>query len=534
MSEESDQWLVDRLRAANARLRQVVASQDAEIKALRVDVPELRAMVRAQGLRIAELERRLGSGSDDSGTPSSKESIGSKARRKAGRRGRRDTGTSLRERSRERGRGGQPGHAGHGLVRDPDPQQRVRLDPPTTCRGCGAGLADARDAGTAWSQTWDVKVVRWRTEYLLPRRGCRCGTTTVAAPPCGSVNGIGYGPVINSAAVALTAFGNVATERAATLVDMLYGQKVSPGFVDRANARLAERLAAAGFTDVMRTALLGEPVLTADESPVEVVNPATDPTTGRPVPGTPHVMVIRTPDERLVLLTALDSRGHDEVLASLRTFTGYLIVDGYGAYPKLLPDTRAGDSATGTGVLAGIQQCCQHVMRRCKQVAKLGPGGLQTWATRIITVSTDAHTQVEAAKTRGESALDPVVLAALRARYDTAVASGIIHNRHRDWDGGGNHPGYALGTWLRTHADQVWLFTRVFAVDWTSNAAERGVKPAKRHQATSGYWQTDQTLHRWCTIQSYLTSARNHGLTIQNAITRAFTGNPWLPTITAA
>jgi hypothetical protein len=46
---------------------------------------------------------------------------------------------------------------------------------------------------------------------------------------------------------------------------------------------------------------------------------------------------------------------------------------------------------------------------------------------------------------------------------------------------------------LKTHADQVWTFTRHFAVDWTSNAAERGIKPAKRHQAVSGYWQTDKT-----------------------------------------
>jgi hypothetical protein len=30
-------------------------------------------------------------------------------------------------------------------------------------------------------------------------------------------------------------------------------------------------------------------------------------------------------------------------------------------------------------------------------------------------------------------------------------------------------------------------------------------------------------------INSYLTSARNHGLTILDAITRALTGNPWLP-----
>ena len=87
-----------------------------------VDVqdPGLLAVVKAQALRIADLERRLGAGGDDSGTPSSKEPIEAKARGKAGRRARkeqRDTGTSLRERSKDRKRGGQPGHPGRGLVR---------------------------------------------------------------------------------------------------------------------------------------------------------------------------------------------------------------------------------------------------------------------------------------------------------------------------------------------------------------------------------------------------------------------------------
>jgi hypothetical protein len=42
-------------------------------------------------------------------------------------------------------------------------------------------------------------------------------------------------------------------------------------------------------------------------------------------------------------------------------------------------------------------------------------------------------------------ALDQRELDSLCKRYDTAVASGTVHNRLRDWDGGGNHPGYALG-----------------------------------------------------------------------------------------
>ena len=514
----------------------MLAVRDTELAAVRsqkdAEIAELRTSLKAVMLRVAELERRVGSGSDDSGTPSSKEPIAARARRKAERKARRDTDTSSRERSPDRARGGQPGHEGRGLVRDPDPQHRETVVPPVVCRGCGHDLDGAGDAGTAWSQVWDVKVVPWRAEYLLPRRACMCGAlTTAASPPGALVNGISYGPVLNTAAVALTAFGNVPVERAAHLVGMLTGQSVSAGFVDKANARLAAQLTGAGFVEEMQAALMAEPVLTADESPVEVVTPATDKETGLPVPGAPHVMVLRTPDERLVLLNALDSRRHEEVTASLRTFTGYLIVDGYLAYQKLLPCTRDHDHAgqeCRPGLLAGLQQCCQHVTRRCRGVAKLGPGTLQSWATKVIKVLGEAHDQAEAAREHGETALDPEALAGLRARYDAAVTNGIIHNRHRDWDRG-NHPAHTLASWLKTHAEQVWLFTHNLAVDWTSNAAERGVKPAKRHQAVSGYWQNDQTLARWCLINSYLTTARNHGLTILDAITRALTGNPWLP-----
>ena len=85
----------------------------------------------------------------------------------------------------------------------------------------------------------------------------------------------------------------------------------------------------------------------------------------------------------------------------------------------------------------------------------------------------------------------------LRQRYDEAAAVGIIHNRLRDWHDG-NHPGYALGCWLREYKEQVFLFTRDFAVDWTTNVAERGAKAAKRHRAVSGYWHSLATLARWC------------------------------------
>jgi transposase len=66
-----------------ARLRAVAEAKDAEVAMLRTELTAERELRRRMELRIAELERRLGQDSTNSGTPTSKESIGAKERRKA-------------------------------------------------------------------------------------------------------------------------------------------------------------------------------------------------------------------------------------------------------------------------------------------------------------------------------------------------------------------------------------------------------------------------------------------------------------------
>jgi transposase len=516
-------------RELSSRLRAMVAAKDAENAVLRRELDAERELRRRLELRLAELERRLSMDSTDSGTPSSKEPIGAKAARRARQQ-------SERERRKDRRRGGQPGHQGKGLARDPDPDERKTADPPAECRRCKAGLDGAEPAGPRWAQVIDVEVIRTVTEWALPGRKCRgCGTVTFAGAPPGAYAGsVSYGPVLNAAAVVLTAYGNVPPERAAHVMGMLLGVPVSPGWVDKASGRLAAQLGKAGFGAAMLAALAGQDALAADETPVNVLDssapqPAVrqdeaerDPDEEeRTAPGAPHVLIVRTPDGRLTWLQALASRRKADVAAGIpAAFTGLLVTDGYTGYQHLL--TR----------LAGIQQCCQHIIRRCRAVIKLGPGGLQSWAGDIIAILREAHQAVEQARARGDTALGADLLDKLRQRYDEAAAFGIIHNRLRDWQDG-NHPGYALGCWLREYKEQVFLFTRDFAVDWTTNVAERGAKAAKRHQAVSGYWHSLATLARWCRIRSYLDSATAHGITALDAIRDALAGKPWLPPLPA-
>jgi hypothetical protein len=298
-------------------------------------------------------------------------------------------------------------------------------------------------------------------------------------------------------------------------MDALLGAPVSTGFVARAQQRLADILDTAGFDAAMVAALRGEDVLCADESPVNVVdNIQPD---GRPAAGSPHVVTVRTPDQRLVWYTGMTSRSSDSIrsLGIFDRWYGVLVRDDYAGYHQF------------DATLAGVQQCAAHVLRHLRGVAELDDDN-HLWATQVATALRDAAKLADKAQATGEP-VDAEALADARWRYDEGLKVGISFNLSRPWPKG-NHPGLVLARRLQTKADQVWLFTEDPQVPWTNNASEQAIRGPKRHQNSSGYCQTTNTLSRYCRIRSYLVSARNHGIRAIDAIHAALAGQPWLPT----
>jgi Transposase IS66 family len=104
---------------------------------------------------------------------------------------------------------------------------------------------------------------------------------------------VSYGPVLNTAAVLLSCYGNVPPERAAQVIGMLLGVPVSAGWVDKAAARVAAQLGKAGFDEAMIAALAAEEVLAADETPVNVL----DTTVPGPVPSGEEPEQDKDPEE---------------------------------------------------------------------------------------------------------------------------------------------------------------------------------------------------------------------------------------------
>ena len=179
-----------------------------------------------------------------------------------------------------------------------------------------------------------------------------------------------YGPNVNTAAVLLNSEGNVPAERTAALMAALLGAPVSAGFVARAHERLAQRLEQAGFDTAMKTALRAEQALCADETPVNVLRNTSE--DGTVAAGSPHVVTVRTPDERLVWYAATPSRS-SEALKNLEVMDGYrgiLVRDDYAGWAQF--DAQ----------LAGVQQCCQHIARHLNGVHALHQDW-QHWAEEV-------------------------------------------------------------------------------------------------------------------------------------------------------
>jgi hypothetical protein len=393
--EPSYEELAQLVVALTARLGQA----DAQIAALTAEVAALRA--------------QRGKDSTNSSIPPSADSIAAKARRKIAR--------SQRVRSKDRKPGGQPGHSGSGLVPTQDPDRTEYLDPAAECAGCGADLAvDGVDAQATWAQVWDTLPVVWeKVHYVLGRRRCRCcGKLATPVPPFGQAGAVTYGPAINAAAVLLSSQGNVPVEATAAMMDALLDAPVSAGFVARAHQRLADTLDTAGFDTAMTTALRAEDVLCGDESPVNVVSNV-DPE-GQPADGSPQVVTIRTPDERLVWFTAMTSRSAASIqgLGVLDGWRGVLVRDDYAGWYQF------------DGKLGGVQQCCSHLLRYLHGVAALDDD--QQWATQVADALRDAARLLDRAAAAGTPP-DADALAKTRWRYDQGVAVGISTNLSRPW-----------------------------------------------------------------------------------------------------
>ena len=477
LEERVDQLLADRL-ALEEGLGKELAAERARAEALQD--------------RVEALSRRLGRDSSNSSQPPSSDGPYRKPR-----------GRSLREKTGRRP-GRQPGAPSATLKQSPDPDRVIEC-PPAVCRCCGADLSGAGVVAVQKLQVFDAApppppVV---TEYRVQSRACPgCGQVSAGTAPALVAGRVQYGPRVHANTALLTCAHYVPVARAAELSGALTGVTVSAGFAAGVRGRAAALLAP--FMDRVRGLLVQAGVLYADETPARAAGKLR------------HVHVACTQ-----FLTALHTgdrtSGAIDAGRVLPGYAGVIVRDGYAGYDHL------------TGALHAW--CAAHGLRDLHGLHQADPAG-QAWAADLARVLLDAHAAAGDARAAGEPRLSDPAQQHIRARYRGAAAAGITANRDRGTFT--RRQGLTLARRFARHEDMILRFTTDLAIGFTSNQAERDLRPVKVAQhAAGGTWRTLLGLADFAVVRSYLSTAAKWGITPLDALTQLFTTGPWLPAAAA-
>jgi transposase len=338
------------------------------------------------------------------------------------------------------------------------------------------------------------------TEYQVLAKKCpACGQITTGNAPAGVTSLVQYGPAVHAKAALAVCAHHLPVARAARLVAAYTGVSVSTGFMAGIRGKTAARLGP--FMDQVRELLRSAGVLYADETPARAAG------------GLRYVHIACTE-----FLTALHTGGRsaEDIDAGgvLPGYAGTIVRDGYAGYDHLSDAVHA--------------WCGAHGLRDLKGLHESDPGG-QVWARSMADLLTWANKQATAARAAGQASLSDAQLDQIRCWYRDAVAKGITDNQ--DKRSKIARDGLRLARRFRGHQDMILRFATDLTVGFTSNEAERGIRPVKVQQRTSGgCWRTLQGLADFAVVQSYLATAAKWGIDPLDTLTQLFTTGPWLPT----
>jgi transposase len=487
---EQVEWLrarVAELEGVNARLRQAARDRD-EMAAAQLAARD--AQVAALAAQVDELRRRL---DKDSGTSSKPPSSDSPYKKKP--RDRSLRGTSGRR------PGKQPGAESSTLRQSPHPDKKVPCGP-AACGCCGHDLTGEPALGTPQKrQVFEAAPPPPPsvTEYQVAAKQCpECGGVSVGLAPPGVTGRAQYGPLVHAKTALAVCANYLPVARAAKLVAALTGVSVSAGFAAGIRGRAAARLGP--FMDRVRELLPAAPVLYADETPARAA-------------GKLHYVHVACTEFLTAMHTgdrtseAIDSGG------ILPGYAGTIVRDGYKGYEHLTDALHAWCGAHGLRDLAGLH--------------RFDPEG-QVWARSMADLLIDANARAGTARAVGQASLSGADLAGIRSWYRGAVAKGLADNQGKRTQIALD--GARLARRFRDHEDMILRFATDLAVGFTSNQAERDIRPVKVQQRTSGgTWRTLLGLADFAIVASYLSTTAKWGIDALDALTMLFTDGPWLP-----
>jgi len=418
------------LRAANARLRKLLAGRDAEIAALRVRVAQAEGLAADLREQVAELAARVGQNSANSSKPPSSDGLARPApkslRKKTGRRPGRPKG--------------QPGVT---MQLTDRPDHVVRHEP-AACGQCGTGLADARETGMERRQVTEIPPVKAEvTEHQMIEMECPyCGERTKADAPDGVGAPVQYGPRASALGTYLWHGQFLSRDRACAALGEMFGCAPSAGAL-AAQARKIAGLVAPALAAII-AALAGADVAHFDETGFRVAGKL--------------AWVHSASAGKFVLVTVHPKRGKEamDAAGALPAFTGIACHDAWKPYD-------------GYDGVAGHALCCAHLLPELIAVTETGTEDDVIWAQQAIDALLAFKEAAGAARDAGRGAIDPEILDKQSRWFREAADAGIVLNAARR--GKLQKKRRALAARMRDRADDYLRFAHDLRVPFDNDRA---------------------------------------------------------------
>jgi transposase len=143
----------------------------------------------------------------------------------------------------------------------------------------------------------------------------------------------------------------------------------------------------------------------------------------------------------------------------------------------------------------------------------------------------DALKACDAGRTAGATALSAAEIETFTGRYRSGVQAGLALNPAAAKIEGRKgrtkqSSAFNLLQRLEQHETEVLYFMHDLAVPFTNNLSERAFRLPKSKQRVSGCFRTFRGAQNFCTIRSYIDSARKQGIGMLHALQAAFAGAP--------
>lgn len=483
---------MDRGTASREELLQLIAAQQATIRALEERIAVQEQLIAALTARLKELEDQLAADSHNSSKPPSSDHP-------------KRTG-SLRKPSGKPS-GGQPGHPGSTLRLSETPDRVIRHRP-ALCQTCGASLEGGQESRLERRQVWDLPPIQLEVvEHQAETTVCAsCGAETTAAFPPGVTQPVQYGPRILALLVYLRVYQLLPSERTRELLEDVFGSAPSEATLQAAVERCA-----AGLVDTetaIRQGVQQAVVAHCDE-------------TGVRVEGKRRWLHVAS-TEWLTHYGWHPKRGKEatDAIGILPRFQGTAVHDGWNPYR---------------------QYECSHALcnaHHLRELTFVEEREGQPWAGQMKDLLVAIKQRVEQEQAAGAERLDGATEQEFEDRYGWILDAGLEANPA---PAEGRPPGKRgrqkqskaknLLDRLSAHRREVLAFMYDFRVPFDNNLAERDLRMMKVQQKIAGCFRSGDGATAFCRIRSYLSTARKQSQRVLPAIEQVFAGSPFAPSL---